>query len=83
MYAPGAGAGQAIFTDDVSLQVFMEALKRLVCGENNFTATKSLIFSAHRLSVLRLIDMCCIVFQAMIKLISGGDYLQLYIWFQI
>lgn len=29
--APGAGAGQAIFTDDVSLQVFMEALKRLVC----------------------------------------------------
>ena len=28
---PGAGAGQAIFTDDVSLQVFMEHLKRLVC----------------------------------------------------
>jgi len=27
---PGAGAGQAIFTDDVSLQVFMEYLKRLV-----------------------------------------------------
>jgi hypothetical protein len=27
---PGAGAGQAIFTDDVSLQVFMESLKRLV-----------------------------------------------------
>ncbi|KXN87767.1 Protein transport protein SEC23 [Leucoagaricus sp. SymC.cos] len=26
----GAGAGQAIFTDDVSLQVFMEHLKRLV-----------------------------------------------------
>jgi len=26
-----AGAGQAIFTDDVSLQVFMEHLKRLVC----------------------------------------------------
>ncbi|KZP08223.1 hypothetical protein FIBSPDRAFT_939098 [Athelia psychrophila] len=32
MYAPGAGAGQAIFTDDVSLQVFMEALKRLAVG---------------------------------------------------
>lgn len=29
---PGAGAGQAIFTDDVSLQVFMEHLKRLVCS---------------------------------------------------
>jgi protein transport protein SEC23 len=29
---PGAGAGQAIFTDDVSLQVFMEHLKRLVRG---------------------------------------------------
>ena len=29
---PGAGAGQAIFTDDVSLQVFMEHLKRLVSG---------------------------------------------------
>lgn len=28
--AAGAGAGQAIFTDDVSLQVFMEHLKRLV-----------------------------------------------------
>jgi len=28
--APGANAGQAIFTDDVSLQVFMEHLKRLV-----------------------------------------------------
>ena len=26
---PAAGAGQAIFTDDVSLQVFMEHLKRL------------------------------------------------------
>jgi protein transport protein SEC23 len=32
MYGSGAGAnaGQAIFTDDVSLQVFMEHLKRLV-----------------------------------------------------
>lgn len=28
--SPGAGTGQAIFTDDVSLQVFMEYLKRLV-----------------------------------------------------
>jgi protein transport protein SEC23 len=32
MYGQPAGtAGQAIFTDDVSLQVFMEHLKRLVC----------------------------------------------------
>ena len=31
MYGSGpAGTGQAIFTDDVSLQVFMEHLKRLV-----------------------------------------------------
>lgn len=29
--AQGASSGQAIFTDDVSLQVFMEHLKRLVC----------------------------------------------------
>ena len=29
----GSAAGQAIFTDDVSLQVFMEHLKRLVSGE--------------------------------------------------
>jgi hypothetical protein len=29
---PGVNAGQAIFTDDVSLQVFMEHLKRLVSG---------------------------------------------------
>ena len=28
---PGAGTGQAIFTDDVGLQVFMEHLKCLVC----------------------------------------------------
>ena len=45
---PGAGTGQAIFTDDVSLQVFMEHLKRLVgryyafsrahsqCADNSF-----------------------------------------------
>ena len=32
---PGAGTGQAIFTDDVSLQVFMEHLKRLV-RQNSF-----------------------------------------------
>jgi protein transport protein SEC23 len=32
--APGAGARQAIFTDDVSLQVFMEHLKHLVSGES-------------------------------------------------
>jgi len=30
--AQSAGAGQAIFTDDVSLQVFMEHLKRLAVG---------------------------------------------------
>ena len=31
LYGTGGGApGQAIFTDDVSLQVFMEHLKRLV-----------------------------------------------------
>ncbi|KDQ13407.1 hypothetical protein BOTBODRAFT_33712 [Botryobasidium botryosum FD-172 SS1] len=30
--APAGGAGQAIFTDDVSLQVFMEHLKRLAVG---------------------------------------------------
>jgi len=33
MYGAGGGAaGQAIFTDDVSLQVFMEYLKRLAVG---------------------------------------------------
>ena len=30
----GSAAGQAIFTDDVSLQVFMEHLKRLVSDEH-------------------------------------------------
>lgn len=30
MYGSSGAAGQAIFTDDVSLQVFMEHLKRLV-----------------------------------------------------
>ena len=30
MYGAGGAGGQAIFTDDVSLQVFMEHLKRLV-----------------------------------------------------
>ena len=32
MYGAGPAGGQAIFTDDVSLQVFMEHLKRLVCA---------------------------------------------------
>lgn len=32
IYAPGPNSGQAIFTDDVSLQVFMEHLKRLAVG---------------------------------------------------
>ncbi|KAH8113783.1 copii coat protein [Phellopilus nigrolimitatus] len=32
MYGSGGGTGQAIFTDDVSLQVFMEHLKRLAVG---------------------------------------------------
>lgn len=31
-YGAGPAAGQAIFTDDVSLQVFMEHLKRLAVG---------------------------------------------------
>jgi protein transport protein SEC23 len=35
---PGPSNGQAIFTDDVSLQVFMEHLKRLVC---DFSRTPS------------------------------------------
>ena len=34
---PGAGTGQAIFTDDVSLQVFMEHLKRLVRQHPSFS----------------------------------------------
>ena len=36
---PGAGTGQAIFTDDVSLQVFMEHLKRLVSRYYAFSGT--------------------------------------------
>ncbi|KAF8342755.1 uncharacterized protein EI90DRAFT_3143425 [Cantharellus anzutake] len=32
VYGSNAGSGQAIFTDDVSLQVFMEHLKRLAVG---------------------------------------------------
>jgi protein transport protein SEC23 len=32
MGGSGAQSGQAIFTDDVSLQVFMEHLKRLAVG---------------------------------------------------
>ncbi|EEB99542.1 hypothetical protein MPER_00765, partial [Moniliophthora perniciosa FA553] len=32
IYGPSAAGGQAIFTDDVSLQVFMEYLKRLAVG---------------------------------------------------
>lgn len=36
----GAGAGQAIFTDDVSLQVFMEHLKRLVSVVLSFSESE-------------------------------------------
>ena len=43
MYGGGAANGQAILTDDVSLQVFMEALKRLV----------SVYFSHWRLWLIR------------------------------
>jgi hypothetical protein len=54
---PGAGTGQAIFTDDVSLQVFMEHLKRLVC--RNFSSC--CVFIAHtghiRLLVLKQIKL--------------------------
>jgi hypothetical protein len=38
---PGAGTGQAIFTDDVSLQVFMEHLKRLVSRYYAFSRVNS------------------------------------------
>lgn len=38
---PGAGTGQAIFTDDVSLQVFMEHLKRLVSRYYAFSRVHS------------------------------------------
>ena len=39
MYGSGlAGTGQAIFTDDVSLQVFMEHLKRLVSAAVSLTS---------------------------------------------
>lgn len=37
--SPNAGAGQAIFTDDVSLQVFMEYLKRLVRRKSSLPIT--------------------------------------------
>jgi hypothetical protein len=54
---PGAGAGQAIFTDDVSLQVFMEHLKRLVCRLARSIANLTLFFagcgSADQLNMLR------------------------------
>ncbi|SPO23108.1 probable SEC23 - component of COPII coat of ER-golgi vesicles [Ustilago trichophora] len=35
MYGSAAGSGAAIFTDDVSLQVFMEHLKRLAVGASS------------------------------------------------
>lgn len=56
--APGAGAGQAIFTDDVSLQVFMEHLKRLVGSSLVLPSSSILIIalgggSSNKLSRLR------------------------------
>ena len=50
---PGAGAGQAIFTDDVSLQVFMEHLKRLVgyflfCPNFTYVTARQLRLSARK-----------------------------------
>jgi hypothetical protein len=42
---PGAGAGQAIFTDDVSLQVFMEHLKRLVSIQVRIFASSSIMLT--------------------------------------
>ena len=54
---PGAGAGQAIFTDDVSLQVFMEYLKRLVRMFDPLEVASTDVFYFYRLSALRRIDL--------------------------
>lgn len=53
---PGAGAGQAIFTDDVSLQVFMEHLKRLVCQSSHINGIFTYDHTICRLWVLKLIN---------------------------
>ena len=49
----GGGAGQAIFTDDVSLQVFMEHLKRLVSLLALQLYLHSSAYNGRRLWVLR------------------------------
>ena len=46
--AAGAGTGPAIFTDDVSLQVFMEHLKRLVSRVQSSIVTPFLSPLPHR-----------------------------------
>jgi protein transport protein SEC23 len=56
---PGAGTGQAIFTDDVSLQVFMEHLKRLVSIYSSafvVSIDRTHEYLQHRLLVPKRID---------------------------
>ena len=53
MYGTSGAAGQAIFTDDVSLQVFMEHLKRLVCSVPLLCINTSLMPCLCRLLALR------------------------------
>ena len=50
--AAGAGAGQVIFTDDVSLQVFMEHLKRLVC----YRSSQRVGRCSHLASFMQFVD---------------------------
>lgn len=56
--AQSAGAGQAIFTDDVSLQVFMEHLKRLVSVFSFIFGAIADIWMCDRLLVHKQIRVC-------------------------
>ena len=53
---PGAGTGQAIFTDDVSLQVFMEHLKRLV--SQNPSSVRLLLYLVLLIAALFFFNLC-------------------------
>ena len=73
----GAGAGQAIFTDDVSLQVFMEHLKRLVStlvactSEDMAVANPGAVAGCWRADELKVscISGCCCVFMVFLSTI--------------
>ena len=71
---PGPNNGQAIFTDDVSLQVFMEHLKRLVrVFSRTASSADRLIFFPSRRLELRLTESVYVLLALLFSEYTNGS----------